>query len=131
MRLTKEIKMWQTTDTGKEMRFAGFASIVLGALLFISLTLGACSPQTGKAGTSDGSDYVPNPNVTAIEGELPTVTAPDMTADGVGGSNIEGNEEEKLQQDRISGGSNSGGITSENLEPLTNSLIEPKDKRQD
>jgi len=100
----------------------------LGVLLLsVSLLVGACSPQQGDQ-ASDG--YTPNPNVSVIQGESDTVTDPDMLADGNSGTAIVGNDEEVLQQDRISGGANTGGVSSQNLDPLTSQLIEPTDKRE-
>jgi hypothetical protein len=105
---------------------------LLAALALIcALALGACSPQGGTGKQSGGGEeYAPNPNVTVIQGELPTIEGPDVAADGAGGAGIEGSEEEALQQDRISGGSNSGAANSKNIEPLTDPLIEPRAERE-
>ncbi|MDR1014625.1 MAG: hypothetical protein LBL86_06565 [Coriobacteriales bacterium] len=120
-----------TANSGKAARHLACRRAVgtsLAALvLACALLLGACSPKQPAA---KATEHESNPNVTVIQGELPTITGPDMSAEGGGGAGIEGSEEEALQQDRISGGSNSGAAVSQNLEPLTDPLIEPREVRE-
>lgn len=112
----------------KEALTALVASLL--ATLLLAATLTACTPQEADNANADG--YNGNPNVAVIEGESETIgDDPDMLADGTSGTSVhEGAGDETLQQDRVSGGANTGGTQSQNLDPLTDPLIEPKDVRE-
>lgn len=101
------------------------ASVVITVAIAVLGVVTACSPS---ADNSTSSDYSPNPNVSVVMGEYETIGEdPDMLADGTSGTSIhEGAGDETLQQDRVSGGANTGGVASENLDPLEDSLILPQ-----
>jgi hypothetical protein len=123
--IKKETEMLKVSVIKELKRTTGAALCI--ALLATTLFFAACSPQQG--GTAS-DEYTPNPNATITQGESDTITAPDMLADGNSGVAISGNDEEELQQDRISGGANTGGVNSKHLDPLTNTLTQPKSERE-
>jgi len=88
--------------------------------------LAACSSDDGE--NAPANDNAASKS-TIVDGEFETIgDDPDMLADGTSGMAIhEEAGDEALQQDRVSGGANTGGVASQNLDPLTDPLIEPQE----
>lgn len=94
-------------------------------LAFLCLALASCATSDDQGNTTqDASTSIQGK---ANLGEYESIgDDPDMLADGTSGTAFQKGGEEEHQQDRISGGANTGGVQSENLEPIGTGAIEPQ-----
>lgn len=99
---------------------------VVAMALVLTVTLMAASCSSPESSSSDDSEKSSQPENVVI-GEFETITEPDMLADGTSGTAFQKGGDEELQQDRVTGGANTGGVASENLDPLDGDLTGPSE----
>lgn len=110
--------------TQRKLTTKGLCLIAAIALACFGLTLASCASQSGQ---SDEGQSISSTQGKTNLGEYETIGEdPDMLADGTSGTAFQKGGEEEHQQDRISGGANTGGVQSENLDPIGTGAIDPQ-----